>query len=173
MNTIPNDIKALKYKSSLSISNIHRTENKISASENLENLDKFLENEKNINSNEPWNKLDKTAKIKKFIIFCQKYGDENSLTELEQENLIIFLKDCLDRKKLQRIKDVNYDVETGDIINIPGLCFNKPSNHFTLKNLEKRVSTVRGLTPKKKSGTVKNKNTNKNDSDDEEEENEK
>ena len=36
------------------------------------------------------------------------------------------------------------------------LTFNKPNNHFTLKNTDKKVSTVRGLAPKKKQGTVKN-----------------
>jgi hypothetical protein len=29
--------------------------------------------------------------------------------------------------------------------------------HFTLKNIDKRISTVKSLTPKKPNGTIKNK----------------
>ena len=70
--------------------------------------------------------------------------------------LINFFKDCLDRKKLQRVKDVTYNKDTGEIKDVPALYYNKPTNHFTLKNLDKRVSTLKGLTPKKKIGTAKN-----------------
>ena len=75
-----------------------------------------------------------------------------------------YLIDSLDKKKLQRVKDVNYNKDTGEIKDIPALYFNKPTNHFTLKNLDKRVSTLRGLTPKKKQGTIKNVKTNDSDS---------
>jgi hypothetical protein len=67
------------------------------------------------------------------------------------------LKDCLDRKKLQRVKDVIYDKTLGEIKEIPALSYNKSSNHFTLKNLDaKRVSTLKSLPPKKVKGTLKN-----------------
>lgn len=126
------------------------------SSSDLDNLDKFLENEKITNSNEPWSKLDKTAKIKKLTLFADNYKISNDLTDIEYEQLIAFFRDCLDKKKLQRVKDVNYNKDSGKIKDIPGLFYNKPSNHFTLKNLDKRVSTLKGLAPKKKQGTVKN-----------------
>ena len=163
LNTDCNELKTLKYKSMI-LNGVPWPERK--SSSDLSNLDKFLENEKFTNSNEPWSKLDKTAKIKKLILFANNYKDTNNLTETEYENLVIFFRDCLDKKKLQRVKDVNYNKETGEIKDVPALCFNKPSNHFTLKNLDKRVSTVKGLTPKKKQGTAKNiKNTADCDSD--------
>jgi len=124
-------------------------------SNNLSSLDKFLENEKNNNSNEPWSKLDKTAKTKKLLAFADKYQSEQSLTETEYNKLVTFFKDCLDKKKLQRVKDVMYDKETGEIKEVPALHFNKPTIHFTLKNIDKRISTIKSLAPKKK-GTVKN-----------------
>jgi hypothetical protein len=130
------------------------TENNSSA--DLADLDKFLENEKNFNSNEPWSKLDKTAKIKKLVIFANKYKIEHELSDEEHIYLINFFRDCLDKKKLQRVKDVNYSKETGEIKDIPALFFNKTNNHFTLKNIDKRVSTLKGLAPKKKQGTIKN-----------------
>lgn len=156
-----NELNTLKYKSMI-LNGIPWPESK--SSSDLANLDKFLENEKIINSNEPWSKLDKTAKIKKLTLFADNYKISNNLTDIEYYKLIVFFRDCLDKKKLQRVKDVNYNKETGEIKDIPGLFYNKPSTHFTLKNLDKRVSTLKGLTPKKKQGTAKNIK-NKDDSD--------
>ena len=149
-----NELKTLKYKSMILNGGVPWPENK--ASTNLSNLDKFLENEKITNSNEPWSKLDKTAKLKKLTIYAENYKITNNLCDEEYNGLIVFFRDCLDKKKLQRVKDVVYDKDTGDIKEIPALCFNKPTKHFTLKNIDKRVSTSRGLAPKKKQGTVKN-----------------
>jgi hypothetical protein len=130
--------------------------------ENLENLDKFLENEKQNNSCETWSKLDKTDKIKKLTEYAQLYSDENNLTEDEFNKLVAFFKECLDRKKLQRVKDVNYDKNTGFIKSIPALLFNNVTNNFTLKNIDKRISTIKSLPPKKSQKTFKNKTTNDN-----------
>ena len=148
-----NELKAIKYKTLL-MNGIVWPETK--SSSDLTNLDKFLENEKNSNANEPWSKLDKTAKIKKISVFAEKYKTENTLSDDEFEKLTGFLKDCLDRKKLQRVKDVIYDKLTGEIKDIPALHHNKQSNHFTLKNTDKHVSTTRSLAPKKVRGTAKN-----------------
>jgi len=148
-----NELKTLKYKTMI-LNGVTWPETK--SSTDLVNLDKFLENEKINNASEPWSKLDKTAKIKKLMVFADAYKVENKLSDEEYNSLIAFFKDCLDRKKLQRVKDVTYNKETGEIKDIPALHYNKPNNHFTLKNLDKRVSTLRGLTPKKKVGTAKN-----------------
>lgn len=156
-----NELKTLKYKSMI-LNGVAWPENK--SSTDLANLDIFLESEKITNSNEPWSKLDKTAKIKKLFVFSENYKNDNNLSEEEHQQLNSFFRDCLDKKKLQRVKDVNYNKDTGEIKDIPALYFNKPTNHFTLKNLDKRVSTLRGLTPKKKQGTIKNVKTNDSDS---------
>ena len=49
------------------------------ADNNMTNLDKFLENEKNNNKNEPWSKLDKTARIQKITAFIEIYKEVNEL----------------------------------------------------------------------------------------------
>ena len=148
-----NELKNIKYKS-LGITGVPWNETK--ASINLQSLDNFLENEKNNNINEPWSKLDKTIKTKKLILFAEAYKTEKKIDDAEFNSLIVFLKDCLDRKKLQRVKDVTYDKVTGTIKDIPGLFHNKVKNHFTIKNVDKRVSTIKSLAPKKIKGTVKN-----------------
>jgi hypothetical protein len=128
----------------------------ISEADNLANLDSYLENEKIFNSSEPWSKLDKTAKLKKLTIFADKYKEEHNLSEESYNSLLFFFRDCLDKRKLQRVKDVVYCKETGFIKEIPALLFNRTNHHFTLKNIDKRASTIKGLAPKKKQGTAKN-----------------
>jgi hypothetical protein len=147
------ELKTLKYKTLL-MNGIVWPETK--SSSDLVNLDKFLENEKNNNANEPWSKLDKTAKTKKLTIFAENYKTEHNLSDDEYKKLTIFLKDCLDRKKLQRVKDVIYDKTNGEVKDVPALYYNKQSSHFTLKNTEKHISTTRSLAPKKARGTAKN-----------------
>ena len=81
---------------------------------------------------------------------------EKNFCEDEVRLLNIFLKDCLDRKRLQRVKDVEYDKLTGEVKMIPSLTYVKGTKHFTLKNMDKRVSTLKSLPPKKIRGTIKN-----------------
>ena len=152
------ELKNIKYKTMLLNGNpLQETK-----SENdLSNLDKFLEDEKNNNVNEPWCKLNKTIKTKKILDFVEKYKSEKNLDQEEEKALLAFLKDCLDRKKLQRVKDVVYDKTNGSIKEIPALSYTKTNKHFTLKNMDKRVSTLKSLAPKKAQGTIKNKNTAK------------
>ena len=152
------ELKNIKYKTML----LNGNPLKETKSENdLSNLDKFLEDEKNNNVNEPWCKLNKTIKTKKILEFVEKYKSEKNLDQEEEKALLMFLKDCLDRKKLQRVKDVVYDKTNGSIKEIPALSYIKANKHFTLKNMDKRVSTLKSLAPKKTQGTIKNKNTAK------------
>lgn len=159
------ELKNIKYKTMLLNGNpLQETK-----SENdMSNLDKFLEDEKNNNVNEPWCKLNKTVKTKKLIEYVEKYKTDKCLDDEEEKLLTIFLKDCLDRKKLQRVKDVDYDKTTGEIKDVPALLYNKSTNHFTLKNIDKRISTLKSLPPKKTAGvrgTVKNVKNSDSDSD--------
>lgn len=161
------ELKNLKYKTML-LNGVPLQEIKSTSSNDLSNLDKFLENEKNNNVNEPWCKLNKTIKTKKLQEYVEIYKQQNNLNEEESVNLFTFLKDCIDRKKLQRVKDVIYDKENGTIKEIPALCYVKSNKHFTLKNIDKRVSTLKSLAPKKGQGTIRKKEAVKGDSDSEE-----
>ena len=152
------ELKNIKYKTML-INGVSLNESK--QSQSIHNLDQFLENEKNSSENEPWCKLNKTIKIKKITDYViDDYKEKHELDELECDNLIKFLKDCLDRKKLQRIKDVIYDKENGAIKEIPALTYTRATKHFTLKNIEKRISTLKSL-PQNKSNKTKNVNNHK------------
>jgi hypothetical protein len=174
-NTIINhecqELKNIKYKTML-LNGVPITETK--SSNDLSNLDKFLEAEKINNSNEPWCKLNKTIKTKKILEFVEIYSKEKGLDEDETKLLTTFLKDSIDKKKLSRVKDVIYDKVNGIVKEIPALIYTKTNKHFTLKNLDKRVSTLKSLAPKKGHGSIKNKLIQKSEKeDDSESDNEK
>ena len=124
------ELKNIKYKTMLLNGNpLQETK-----SENdMSNLDKFLEDEKNNNVNEPWCKLNKTVKTKKLLEYVEKYKTDKCLDGEEEKLLTIFLKDCLDRKKLLRVKDVIYDKTNGSIKEIPALAYTKINKHFLRK----------------------------------------
>ena len=76
------------------------------------------------------------------------------------------------KKKLSRVKDVIYDKVNGVVKEIPALAYTKANKHFTLKNIDKRISTLKSLAPKKLHGTIRNKvvhpeNDNNHESDEE------
>ena len=149
------ELKNIKYKTML-LNGKQIAETK--SSNSISNLDKFLENEKQNNSNDPWCKMSKADKIRKLNDYAELYKSKFDLDEEEFEHLIHFLKDSIDRKKLHRVKDILYDKNTGIIKDIPGLSYIKATKHFTLKNVDKRVSTLKSLPVKRTHVmTIKNK----------------
>ena len=115
----------------------------------LNTIDNMLENEKNHNKTESWNKLDKMVKIQKLHVYAEKYGKEHSLSAKDVKGLKQFFNDCLEKNKLSKTKDLVYDKDASEITSIPSLFYNGISHNFTLKNTDpKRVSTLKALNPK-------------------------
>ena len=140
------ELKTIKYKSMLLNNNAEEKEETV---ENLSNMENFLEEEKQMNNNEPWTKLNKTKKILKFNEFVEKYSSDHSISEDEKNSLIRFLTENLERKKLTKTKEVVYDKENGKLLSIPNLIYNTTTKKFTLKRCDKRQSTLKSLAPKK------------------------
>lgn len=117
---------------------------------NLNTVEQLLELEKQNNKSEAWNKLDKTVKIQKLHAFAEKYGTQHGIPVKDIKSLKMFFIDCLEKGKLQKVKDVVYDKDAQQIDSIPSLFFNTASRNFTLKIMDaKRVSTLKSLTPKR------------------------
>ena len=131
-------LKNIKFKNMLLMGNI-TPQTPLSKKANI---DLFLEKETNLNKHEPWNKLDKTGKIKLLIDYVNLSAINFSLNETEIAEFKSYLIDSLDKKKLQHVKDVQYDNQNGKITLIPNLHFNTSSRKFTFKRNEKRASTV-------------------------------
>jgi hypothetical protein len=113
-------------------------------------IDSILEQEKQHNKTETWNKLDKMHKIQKLHEFAEKYGKTNNLSTKDIKSLKKFFIECIEKSKLQKTKDVEYDKVNHEIKSIPALHYNVSTHSYTLRILDnKRVSTLKSLTPKK------------------------
>ena len=140
-----NILSSNKYKSVITSQTHSETE-----AASFSALDTLLENEKQQNKKDAWNKIDKTVKIQKLHEFAERYGKEHSLPVKDIKSLKSFFIDSLDKSKLQKAKDVIYDKEKGIITSIPALFFNSTVRMFTLRIMDtKRVSTLKSLTPKR------------------------
>ena len=121
------ELKNIKYQTMLLNNKTDLAPNNI---DNISNIDSFLDNEKKTNEKKPWSKLSSALKLKKIQVFVEKYAIENEYNLLKKNNLFIYLNTQLQRKKLQRMKDVIYDPEKGIIKDIIGLTYNKTNLKF-------------------------------------------
>lgn len=147
------ELKNIKYQTMLINNKMEINQKKETT--NISNIEDFLNKEREHNQKQPWSKLGEGSKLKKISEFVDDYGIKNSLNDAEKKQLNRYLKKCMERKKLQRVKDVQYSIDTGKIISIPGLLFNDKRKKFTLKNMDKKGSTLKSLAPKKR---IKRKN---------------
>jgi len=98
------------------------------------------------------NRLDKSAKMEKINQYIQKIAPSHKLNASEKETLKTYLSTNLDKKVLQRNKDVVYVKESGILERIPTLHFNNSTRKFTLRK-QNQQSALKSLGP-----TRKNKN---------------
>ena len=94
-------------------------------------------------SPQPWNKLNKSLKLKRLMEFADRYSEKEKLDSSRKDQLKQMLKDKLDKKCLQKIKEVNYNIETQQIDDIPQLIY---THKYTLRS--DTVSPISSLTPK-------------------------
>jgi hypothetical protein len=158
-------LKSINYKNMLLTGNYGMIKPDIITNPNIDDI---LENEKNANKSDPWNKLDKSAKVVKLKEFAARHGKKENHTEQEITTLYQFLVSVLEQKKLMRAKDVVYDKSTGEITSIPCLIYHAGFKKFTLKRCEKRQSTLKSLAPttsmskKRKMGMISAEDTTEN-----------
>ena len=152
MSDVCQELQNIKYQTMLLNHNSKAYESK----PNVDNIEFFLASEKEASKKKPWSKLSKASKLKKINEYAIAYCNDKKLQDVQYKELKKYLEQCLNRKKIQRQKDVVYDIETNKIKSIPGLHFNKNTNKFTLKIKDKKTNTLKSLPPKK------NKTQNKN-----------
>lgn len=112
----------------------------------MQNIHTLLELDKVNNANENWNKLNRTIRMRKLADFAQRYKSENALSNEEHDQLVAFFNQCLDQKKLHKVKEVLYDAEKGIITAIPSLAYERTTKHYTLKNITATPAAKRNTT---------------------------
>jgi hypothetical protein len=155
------ELKNIKYQTML-LNNNSKID---SEKQDTIDIDKLLETDKKLNKSKPWSKIGKSTKSKKIKLFIKSFSIENKLKPEQIIKLTSYLMISLEKKKLQRTKDVIYNVSTGKITKIPGLIYNKVKNKFSLKRVDKKRSTLKGLAPKsnkKKKKKIRKDKTQKN-----------
>ena len=149
------ELKNIKYQTMLLNNNTKIYE----TTPNTSNIEKFLERELEANNNKQWTKLGKGAKLKKINEFIITYSTEKKYNEEQKKKLKRYLLSCLERKKLQKTKDVVYCVETNKILSIPALTYNDSSRKFTLRKNEKK--TPKNNNAKNKTNKIRGKKKTK------------
>lgn len=146
----------------------HNVTDNVTDNNDIKNNKLKLTSEQSLNSvlnktiddtNSSWSKLNKTNKLYKLNTFADEYALKNKLNDDETDLLRSFLIECVEKKRINKMKNVTYDKSSGKIIDIPALVFTKIHKRFTLKNTDKRSSTLKSLGPKKNQKNTKNQTT--------------
>lgn len=140
------ELRNIKYKTMLLNGN---KKNLNTVIDNVKNLDLILDNETEKSKQESWNKLDKSAKMKKITDYITKIQPTYMLSQEEIDILKNYLSSNLDKKNLQKNKDVVYVKESGILQHIPNLHFNNSTRKFTLRK-QSQTSATKSLGPTKK-----------------------
>ena len=142
------ELKSLKYK--------HMFFNSPTET-NMETLEQIIQRDTDRIACLPWNKLDKSTKIKKLNEFSDRLGQEKEHSVQVIADLKAMLKDKMNRKMMQKSKDIVYDKDKGIVMDIPNLIFHSETLKYTLRTTESE-SPLNSLAPKNK--TIKNTKTN-------------
>jgi hypothetical protein len=121
----------LKYRTMISTGTNIET-NVVTTEETLNN---FLNMDIENNKKGVWSKLTKTEKIKKIKKYVNdKLKIEHNLSDDEKNTAIRFFSLLIERKKLSKNNELNYNQEDGFIECVGGLAFNSETRKFTIVN---------------------------------------
>ena len=99
-------------------------------SENDKCINELIQNEKKLVYNQSWNKLDKGLKINRLKDFVQREGQTRSLKNVQKEELKQLLISACKNNRLNRLSDINYNIEEGRIESIKVLDYKDDSGYI-------------------------------------------
>ena len=133
------ELKNIKYKTMLLSGNSDIVPSELRS--DISNVEYILEQERVRNQHVSWNKLDKSIKGLKIQEYTNLITLRDNLSKSDKALLQTTLLGYLDKKLLQRSKDVIYDSDNAKIVDIPNLEYNSASRRFTLRRNNKSVSS--------------------------------
>jgi hypothetical protein len=69
----------------------------------------------------PWHRIERGLRLNRLRIFVEEIAPQYSMTKEEKDDLFLFLQKALDKKQLNTLKVVQYDLEAQRIVSIKGL----------------------------------------------------
>ena len=114
------ELNNIKYKTMLLSGNKKDLSTVIN---DISNIDLLLDQENEQNKKETWNKLDKSIKMNKINEYIKILKTKHELTSEEIETLKEFLSKHLDKKNLQKNRDVVYVKESRKIRKYTNITF--------------------------------------------------
>ena len=103
----------------------------------------ILDDEQKTSKQECWGKLSKKQKHEKLLFFSVKYCVNN---KCDKNTFDAYIKQSLDRKKLNKKTDVKYNKETQEVEEIYNLLYHKQNKKFTIKKQETQKKTIKNKT---------------------------
>ena len=121
--------------------------NKGNKIETPENMNKFINEEKNEIFKQPWNRLDTGMKLNRLRLFSEVQAKEKKLTKENQEELRKILFSYCRSNKLNKACDIQYDQEECNIISIKNLDIKENGkSSFTTTEVKKTKKTTKSKT---------------------------
>ena len=114
--------------------------------ESEKDMNEFIEKEKKSIYFKPWNKLETGHKLNRIRDHTFVLKEEHNLDGNEVKKLHTILFDACNSNKLNKVSDITYDKEKGEIKEIKILKFTE-DNQFSLKIVQQKAKS----TPKSKS----------------------
>jgi len=132
------ELNALNYRTMIHTGNTLNTKTIETSEESLAN---FLNEDMDKNRKGLWSKLTKTAKINKIKKYIKDISESYNLNEEEVSQTTNFLVKTIERKKLSKNNELNYNQDSGNIESIPGLTFNQLTRSFSI--VQDKPSTLK------------------------------
>ena len=107
-----------------------------------EHMKEIINNEKKNIYFKSWNKLDNGLKINRLHKFIEIEKEKRKLSENNKNKLSKLLLNAHANNKLNKISDVKYDIEKGEIIEIKILLFDEETKKYSLKIKESKPKTT-------------------------------
>ena len=127
------------YKKPVQLKDIERrSKTNSTVSDNVKDINEYIDNEKNNIYNKSWSKLNQGCKLNRLKLHINILEDKYTLSKEEKDELSLLLINALKKSKLNKVSELTYDSDLGEIKEIKALSFNEKTRKFSLKTTEQK-----------------------------------
>lgn len=104
----------------------------------IDTMQQKMEEELNKRFNQPWSKLDRGSRLNRLCLHIKKIKIEKNLDDNSEKKLKTLLIRILDSGGLSKISEIEYSVETAEIIILKNLVYDEDTKTFTYNTKKKK-----------------------------------